>query len=65
MTVEIAFQTMTELAEGLAAKQFSAQELTQSYLSRISKANKKLHAYVSVDEEMALAMARAADDRQP
>ena len=64
MTVDIAFKTMTELAEGLAAKQFSSQEVAQQYLSRISKANEKLHAYVSVDEDMALAMARAADDRR-
>jgi aspartyl-tRNA(Asn)/glutamyl-tRNA(Gln) amidotransferase subunit A len=64
VTVDIAFQTMTELAKGLATKQFSSQEVVQHYLSRISKANKKLHAYVSVDEDMALAMARAADDRR-
>jgi len=64
VTVDIAFQTMTELAEGLAAKQFSSQEITQIYLDRIGKANKKLHAYVSVDEGIALAMARAADERR-
>lgn len=64
MTVDIAFQTMTELAEGLATKQFSSQEVAQGYLDRISKANEKLHAYVSVDEDMVLAMAQASDARR-
>jgi aspartyl-tRNA(Asn)/glutamyl-tRNA(Gln) amidotransferase subunit A len=64
VTVDIAFKTMTELAEGLATKQFSSQEVAEHFLGRISKANKKLHAYVSVDADMTLAMARAADDRR-
>ncbi len=64
MSAEIAFQTMTELAAGLAAKTFSSVEITQTYLDRIEHANNKLHAYVAVDQVMALAMARAADDRR-
>jgi|AntAceMinimDraft_12_1070368.scaffolds.fasta_scaffold02776_4 aspartyl-tRNA(Asn)/glutamyl-tRNA(Gln) amidotransferase subunit A len=64
MSTDIAFQTMTELAAGLAAKQFSSVELTQIYLDRIEQANTKLHAYVAVDTSIALAMARAADDRR-
>jgi len=64
MSADIAFQTMTELAAGLAAKQFSSVEITQTYLDRIEQANNKLHAYVTVDNAMALAMARAADDRR-
>lgn len=64
MTDVLAFQTMTELAAGLAAKQFSSVELTRTYLDRIEQANDKLHAYVNVDESMTLAMAQAADDRR-
>lgn len=64
MTDGLAFQTMTELAAGLAAKQFSAVELTQTYLDRIKQSNDKLNAYVNVDTSMALAMARAADERR-
>lgn len=64
MAADIAFQTMTELAAGLAAGQFSSVEITQAFLKRIHQGNGKLHAYVQVDESIALAMARAADERR-
>lgn len=64
MNTDIAFSTMTELAAGLAAGKWSSVELTQAFLQRIHKANGKLHAYIQVDESIALSMARAADERR-
>jgi aspartyl-tRNA(Asn)/glutamyl-tRNA(Gln) amidotransferase subunit A len=58
---DLAFSTLTELAQGLRNKQFSSVELAQEYLTRIDKGNKELHAYVSVDSNSVLAQARAAD----
>jgi len=64
VNADIAFSTLTELSAGLAAKKWSALELTQAYLARIHQANGKLHGYVQVDEGIALAMARASDERR-
>ena len=61
---DLAFSTLTDLAKGLANKSFSSEELTREYLTRIKTANKKLHAYVSVNEDSALEQARAADLRR-
>jgi aspartyl-tRNA(Asn)/glutamyl-tRNA(Gln) amidotransferase subunit A len=47
---------------GLARKQFSARELTQSYLTAIT-AVRPLNAYITETPEQALAMADAADKR--
>ncbi|MCD8494416.1 MAG: amidase [Burkholderiaceae bacterium] len=64
MTRQDAFMTMTEIADALAHGQFTSVEITRLYLDRIAKANGKLHAYVSVDEDLAISMARAADERR-
>jgi aspartyl-tRNA(Asn)/glutamyl-tRNA(Gln) amidotransferase subunit A len=64
MSTETAFMSMTQLAAGLARSDFSSVELAQLFLDRIRRGNEKLHAYVSVDESMTLALARAADDRR-
>lgn len=61
---ELAFASLSELAEGLAAGRYSAVELTRLYLDRIARANEALHAYVAVDEAGALALAEAADARR-
>lgn len=64
MSTETAFMSMTQIAAGLASADFSSVELAQMYLDRIKRGNQKLHAYVSVDEDMTLAMAKAADGRR-
>lgn len=64
MSNQTAFMTMGEIAHGLQNKSFSATEIAKLYLERIARANDKLHAYVSVDEDAVLAQARAADDRR-
>ncbi|MGZ8136553.1 MAG: Asp-tRNA(Asn)/Glu-tRNA(Gln) amidotransferase subunit GatA [Methylococcaceae bacterium] len=55
-------KTITELARGLRAGEFSSVELTQAFLSRI-KQHQALNAYITVTEEQALQAAKAADAR--
>jgi aspartyl-tRNA(Asn)/glutamyl-tRNA(Gln) amidotransferase subunit A len=54
--------TIRELGAGLRAKQFSAVELAQQFLAR-GNAHSALGCYLSQDESVTLAQARAADER--
>ena len=54
-------RTLTELAQGLRARQFSSVELTQMFLERIGRAQGALNAFISVTRERALEQAAAAD----
>jgi len=54
-------KTITELSQGLHAKQFSSLELTEHFLARIRQHNPSLNAFVTITEEQALAQAKAAD----
>ena len=56
-------KTLRELSTGLFNREFSSEELTQYYLNRISKFNKKLNCFITVTEAEALAQARVADIR--
>ncbi len=53
-------QSLTALTNALQQRKFSSTELTQHYLNRISNAT-SLNAFVSVDEEKAIAAAAIAD----
>jgi len=53
--------TLAELAAALAAGRISSVELTQGLLARIAAHDPALNAFITVDEEGALAAARAAD----
>ncbi|QDQ26834.1 Asp-tRNA(Asn)/Glu-tRNA(Gln) amidotransferase subunit GatA [Chitinimonas arctica] len=53
--------TLKEAADLLVSKQASAVELASHYLDRIAAANPALNAFITVDREQTLAMARAAD----
>ncbi len=53
--------TLAQARAGLRARDFSARELTQSFLSAIEMVNPKLNAYLTVTGEQALAQAGAAD----
>lgn len=53
-------KSLRELARGLQNKDFSSFELTQYYLDRI-EANKDINAFISVDRELSLQQATAAD----
>jgi len=56
--------TAAELADALASKAISSVELTQAHLDRIAAVDGQVHAYLHVDEEGALAQARAVDGRR-
>jgi aspartyl-tRNA(Asn)/glutamyl-tRNA(Gln) amidotransferase subunit A len=55
--------TLVEARQGLAAKQFSATELTAAFLEAIAASNKSLNAYVLPTPERALAQAKVSDQR--
>lgn len=55
-------KSLTELRAALDAKEISAVELAQTYLQRIDAA-KGLNAFISVDRDLTLAQAKAADAR--
>lgn len=55
--------TVHETREKLRRREISSVEVTQAYLDRIHAHNARLNAYLTVSDEMALSMARAADER--
>jgi aspartyl-tRNA(Asn)/glutamyl-tRNA(Gln) amidotransferase subunit A len=56
-------KSLSELSASLHNGEFSSVELTQHYLDRINAHNANLNAFITVTPELALAQARAADDR--
>lgn len=55
--------TVAEAVAGLAAKKFSALELTKAIYQRIKKINPVLNAYVTLTEDLALEQALKADGK--
>ena len=53
--------TLSDAVDGLKAKKFSSQEITQAFLTQIDKSNAALNAYVVVTADKALDMAKASD----
>ena len=53
--------TIAAALDGLAAKRFSALELTRAYVSAMETLNPALNAFITPTPEDALAMAKAAD----
>jgi aspartyl-tRNA(Asn)/glutamyl-tRNA(Gln) amidotransferase subunit A len=56
--------TLAEIARGLAAKQFSSEELTRTLLARIAQLDPQLNSFISVTEDLAIRQAQAADARR-
>ncbi len=54
--------TLAQARDGLAAKEFSAHELTEAYLDAMS-AGRALNAYVAETPDIALKMAKDSDER--
>lgn len=57
-------KTLTELTHELNTKKISSVELTTHFLDRIKKFDKTLNSFITVTEEQALAMAKAADEQR-
>ncbi len=55
-------KTITELAKGLRAKEYSSVELTQAYLDRIKK-YQDLNCFITIAEDTALEQAKLADSQ--
>ena len=53
--------SLRELSEGLKARKFSSVELTQFFLDRLEKYNLSINAFISIDKDKSLAMARHSD----
>ena len=51
-----------QAAEGLAGKKFSSVELTQAVIDRVHEKDGEIGAYITFDEEGALAAAKTADE---
>lgn len=54
--------TIKKIHDGLLEKEFSALELCQEYLGRIKQVDKKIHAFLTLAEEIALNQARMIDE---
>ena len=59
---EVLSATLTELGARLTQREFSSVELTRACLDRIARLNGELNAFITVDEDRALADARRADE---
>ncbi|MCC5858685.1 MAG: Asp-tRNA(Asn)/Glu-tRNA(Gln) amidotransferase subunit GatA [Ectothiorhodospiraceae bacterium] len=57
-------KTVSELAAGLAAGDYSSEELTRACLQRIREQGSALNAFITVTEEQALDAARVADQQR-
>ena len=57
-------KTIAQLSTGLAAGEFSSEELTRIFLERGARFNPQLNAFITLTAESALAQARAADGRR-
>jgi len=61
MTGPLANHTIDSIRAGLAAKEFSAEELTRAALEFAEAENPKTNAYITISYERALAAAKAVD----
>ena len=57
-------KTIAQLSAGLAAGEFSSEELTRALLERVERFNPSLNAFITITAEAALAQARVADERR-
>src|SRR5215831_143727 len=56
--------TAAETAARIASGELTAVEVTEAHLGRIEAVDEKVHAFLHVDREGALAQARAVDARR-
>ena len=58
---ELAFETVARLAFLIERREVSPVALVEAYLTRIDRLNDRVHAYITVCRESALAEARTAE----
>ena len=56
-------KSLAELSVGLQSGKFSSVELTRYFLDRIAKYDDELNAFITVTEDMAMQMAKTADEK--
>ena len=61
--MSLAALTLHDAGEKLRAGEFTSVELTEAVFERIAATDERIHAYLTLDREAALAQARAADAR--
>ena len=54
--------TLKELSESLKQKKFSSLELTKFFLNRLDLHNSSINAFITIDKDKSLAMAKRADE---
>ena len=54
--------SLKELSEGLKQKKFSSVELTQFFLNRLDLQNSSINAFITIDKDKSLAMAKHSDE---
>jgi len=54
--------SLKELSDGLKAKKFSSVEVTQFFLDRLDRYNASINAFITVDNEKSLKMAKRSDE---
>ncbi len=60
--MELRQLTITKVHQGLLQKKFSALELVKAYLDKINKDEKKISAFLTITEELAIEEAKKIDD---
>ncbi|MBA0051731.1 Asp-tRNA(Asn)/Glu-tRNA(Gln) amidotransferase subunit GatA [Streptomyces sp. AJS327] len=63
-STELTRLSAAALAERIAAGEVRAVEVAEAHLARVAAVDEKVHAFLHVDTEGALAQARAVDDRR-
>ena len=53
--------SLKEISQALEGKKFTSVELTQFFLNRVKKHNPSLNAFITIDEDKSLAMAKKSD----
>ena len=64
MSADVVRLTAAEVAEEIATGQMSAEEVARAHLDRIAEVDGRVHAFLHVDTDGALAAARAVDARR-
>jgi aspartyl-tRNA(Asn)/glutamyl-tRNA(Gln) amidotransferase subunit A len=62
--VDLVNLSLSGLSAALHAKKVSSVELTQAFLDRIAKLDGELNSFITVDPQLALSQAKAADARR-